>query len=307
MAGRREPGGSVDFAMELPRCPVTRLLLDLPKNMNPSAQGVAVSRVGSAGNMVRWRLEAGGKNCFVLRIDPAEGLDVQRSVTSLRQATTYHVSPSGVDISAQLTLDAGNVPVGRLALEMDPGVQLVSAHCGENSLRWSTVPPVGAGKVPWTLLEFAEPIRAARRIVRVAAMAPVEIGRVWRLPGIRPQGVFWQDGDVTLQILSPLVMEHVAATGARQTRTGPPSSRTAESLEFQCFAADARIDLVVGRSKERLELDSATVVYLTGAEMSGRMTTLVRIGKGEQFEVAAAVKPFWVIELGGDSSRERSG
>ena len=204
-------------------------MLDLPKEMSPVAENIVAAREEVSGEFARWRLEAGGRNRFPLRIVPTRDLDPNRKVNQVRQATTYDVSLSGVNISSQMTLDIPDIPVRRMVLELDPGVRLISARCGETSLSWTNVPPPAQGRRPWAVLEFPEPIRGTGRIVRVGAMASAEVGCVWRLPRLEPREMFWQDGAVAIQVPAPLFVERGRRPAHGRCGSARSRRRTLES------------------------------------------------------------------------------
>ena len=274
----------MDFLWEAPPCPTIQCMLDLPKRSSPIAENVVAIREGVSGETARWRLEAGGRNRFPLRIVPSKDLDSNHKVNRVRQATTYDVSLSGVNIWSQMTLDIPDVPIRRMAIELDPGVRLISAHCGETSLGWIECAPLGQGQQPSAVLEFPEPVRGTGGLFASARWPPRRSAAF----GVCPSSNRGRCSGKTAPRRSKFPRRCWWSTWrrtARQVRVGPlMPPHVGESLEFQCFSPDAHIDLLLARPLAPLQITSATAVELANAEMLGDMTAVARIAEGEQFQ-----------------------
>ncbi|MCR4414962.1 MAG: hypothetical protein NUV77_21295 [Thermoguttaceae bacterium] len=325
LRGRRGASGSIEFDIELPPCPASRLVVELPKHLGPVverlpdipakpttqpldetrgptaprslAESVVVVQETAVpeGNLL-WRIELGGHHRVRLRVAPIEHLDPSRLWNSVRQATVYDISLRGIDVTAQWTIDAHHVALRRLMMELDPGLRLVAARYGEAAVRWSVVGPTGEGRKTLVALELPEPLRGPGRVLRLSALGPVELGRRWRLPEMRPRGVFWQEGTVRLLVPAPLAIEHLAASGARQVGVGPlPAPRTGEAMDLQCFAPAAGVEVVLARPQSPLQWDCGTSVELGGATMSAQIAAYLQVADGEQFQVTADVGRRWSV------------
>ncbi len=325
LRGRRGASGSIEFDVELPPCPLSRLVVELPKHLGPvverlpdvpakpaaqpldEARGPAAPRFSGESAVVvqetavpdgdlLWRIELGGHHRVRLRVVPIEHLDSTRLWDSVRQATVYDLSLRGIDVTAQWTLDVPQVALKRLMMELDPGLRLVAARYGEAAVRWSVVGPTGEGRTTLVALELPEPLRGPGRVLRLSALGPVELGRRWKLPEMRPRGVFWQEGTVRLLVPAPLAIEHLAAAGARQVGAGPlPAPRTGEAVDLQCFAPAAGVEVVLARPQAPLQWDCGTSVELGGATMSAQIAAYLQVADGEQFQVTADVGRRWSV------------
>ena len=114
---------------------------------------------------------------------------------------------------------------------LDPGLQLISARLRRrlDSLVGRAVGrrPGDAGRAD---AARADPRRRARASPQRAGPTLV-VGRPWRLPRIRAEGLFWQEGSITLLTSEPLVADRIAPLGcvqtAHRTALGAPHRRVA--------------------------------------------------------------------------------
>lgn len=298
LRGRRDPGGMLEFEFLLPPCPLTRLLLDLPKDVQPLVEsGVASRQEGDPPGRARWTLELGPQAPLYLRVVPRAQLATAKSVDTVRQATLYEISLRGVDVTAQWTLDIRGLPRGQIGLELDPGLRLSGAWLGEVPLRWSAAGAASADQPSQAWAELPEPIRGPNRVLRLAAMGPVVLGRPWRLPEIRPRDFFWQEGTLRVMVLAPLALGQLSADGARQTATGSLAApRAGESAELQCFGPSAGVRLMLNSTQPQLLWDCGTLVDLGGVELRARVVSQFQVAEGEQFQVAAVVGRRWTVQ-----------
>lgn len=298
LRGRRDNWGVVAFPMELPSCPATQMILELPPQMVPVAEpGVVVQEGGRGGATVTWRVNLGGHERFELRVAPSDQASRRRQMPIVRESLVYDMSSHGAEILAQLQIDVPSEPVRQLALTLDPGVQLITARCGDSPLEWATASIHAAGQSSRVVLEFPEPIRGTGRVLRLGALAPVQTGQRWQLPRIRPEGVFWQEGNATLLVTLPLVVEQLTPLRARQTRTAPlPSPRSGESLDLQYFAPDATAEIVLGEPQSPLGVDTGVALEFGRGEISGKVVASLSVPAGERFHVAADVSRHWIVD-----------
>ena len=186
-------------------------------------RGILVDSHPAGEELRRWEIELGGHNRCRLRIVPAGVAEQQRRLALARQSLIYDLSLRGVEVSVQLKLEAYEEPLRQVTLLMDPQLRLVTALRGDAAVPWSVVSPPGS---PLTRLvvTLPEPIRDGTGVLRLRALAPLAMGKPWRLPRIYPEGMFWQEGDATLLVPGPLVVERLTPVGCRQTGVGPLSA-----------------------------------------------------------------------------------
>ncbi|MHB9045984.1 MAG: hypothetical protein ACYC35_08595 [Pirellulales bacterium] len=295
--GRRNPAGELAFALELPASPVSRLVLILPDSAIPvSDQGVMTELAVAGPGLRRWQLELGGHARVGLRILPPDAVGQRRQATLVRQSLTYDFSPRGVEVSAELRLDSHNAPLGQVAVVVDSPLRLVAARYGESPVPWSAVPSAD-GRTSRIVLELPGSVEGSAGVLRLGAVTPLVTGQRWRLPGIRPEGVFWEEGTATLLMPKSLSLEQLFPIACRQTKAGPlPAPSSGETVELQYFQPDAAVEAVIANRGQELELASATTVDLAAGEASGRLTADLASREGECFELEADVAPRWMID-----------
>ncbi len=147
------------------------------------------------------------------------------------------------------------------------------------------------------MVTLPEPIRDGTGVLRLRALAPLAMGKPWRLPRIYPEGMFWQEGDATLLVPGPLVVERLTPVGCRQTGVGPLSAPQAgQSAQFEYFAPDATVELVLAQRRTALEVQSATATELGNGKMTSRVAADFRTADATQFSLEAQVAPLWTVD-----------
>ncbi len=304
LRGVPDLGGGVRFPWEVPACPSTRLVLDLPQGMTPVAdQGVVIEEGLTGEGLRRWRIELGGHYRVGIRLVPAEIADGRLPSVQVRQATTYEFSPRGATVTAELRIDAPEEPLRRITLLLDAGLRLTTAEYvrareGGSPLPWTVAsPPAGSGGSRATL-EFPEPLQGTGRLVRLQAIVPLTTDGLWRLPGIRPEGMFWQEGGATLSVLAPLVVKELVPIHARQLTkiSSLASPQSGDTLQLQYFAPEATAEVVLTLPEPRLQVDCGTTVEFGVGEATGLTIAQLDMASGEQFQIEADVAKDWVIE-----------
>ena len=247
LAGHRDAADILGFLFEIPRAPANELSLELPEGFTPGVRrGVVVGSEPAGQQMRRWHIELGGNHRFLVRILPAGSSGRRPQLALLRQSTTYDFSLRGLEVSAHWRLQVHNQPLHQVTVLLDSGLQLVSARYGDASLPWSAA-PLADGQGTRVVLALPEPVRDDERVLRLNAVGSPVLDHPWRLPRIRAEGLFWQEGTITLLMPEPLLVNRIVPAGCAQTGTGPLSApRVGEALQFQAFQPDATVERVVG-------------------------------------------------------------
>ena len=297
LAGHRDAADILGFLFEIPSAPANELSLELPEGFTPAVRrGVVVGSEPAGQQMRRWHIELGGHHRFLVRMLPAGSSGRRPQLALLRQATTYDFSLRGLEVSAQWRLQVHNQPLPQVTVLLDPGLQLVSARYGDASLPWSAA-PLADGQGTRVVLTLPEPIRDDERLLRLRAIGPSVLDRPWRLPRIRAEGLFWQEGSITLLTPEPLLINRIVPVGCGQTGTGPLSApRAGEALQFQAFQPDATVELSLVRVRRRSKCWSATAIDLGTEEVAARVAADFRVTEGARLAIAADVAQRWTID-----------
>jgi len=304
LRGRRDPTGAVNFQWEVPPCPATCLVLDLPSGVTLATDhGVVVEEDSGGKGTRRWRIELGRHHRVGIRLLPTGAVGGQLPSTRVRQSTKYYFSLQGLEVRTRLELDVCGQPLRHVALVLDPGLRLVDAVYtkalyGETPLEWTVVSPSPGSQDTRVILEFPERVEGTKRIVEVRALAPLQLDRRWRLPAIRPEGMFWQEGKAALSVPVPLELEQLAATQGRQSSRIDPlaAPRLGETVELQYFTPDAATEIVLSLPEAPLELDSGSIVELSGGEVIARIGAELSVMHGKRYKLEADVARQWIID-----------
>jgi hypothetical protein len=294
LRGERGPHGELVFPFELPHCATNRLVLELPKELVPSAdRGMVEAAMAAAAGRKEWRIELGGSNRSVVRLAPA-GATLQQPPALLRQSVSYEFSPRGVEVTAQLHFDAQGQPPRQLAIELDPRLRLVAARSADRDIPWTAAKSAAGTRV---VLDLPDPVALGGRTVRLSALAALEERTLWPLPQLIVEGVAWLEGTLILVVPKPLVLDRVDTEGCRQLKASPLAAPlSGESLEFQCFRPDAGLEVVLTRPTERLHVDTGSIVEMGVAGISCRAVSEISLRQDEQFTVSADLGPDWFID-----------
>jgi hypothetical protein len=294
LRGTADEEGAIQFQVQLPPCPANRLILDLPDNVACAPDRGLLSRAEPSGaGRVKWRVELGGQVRVRLSIAPPVGPRAASRVQA-RQTTVYDFSLHGVDVGVQLALEIPSQPLKKLTVALDPGLELVAARYGDRPLAWSIL-PVDGRQGNRVELGFPEPVQGSQTI-RLSALAPLSTDQPWRLPRVRPQGVYWQQGAANLLLPQPLVLNRLVCDGWRQSGVGPlPAPRTGESLQMECFSPEGTAEVLLVRRPPRLQVTSGLSLDLGGDEIRARLVADLRVTDGEKFAVTADVEKNWIV------------
>jgi hypothetical protein len=297
LRGERTASGAVGFRIELPGCPMASLTIELPKGLDLiTDQGVATKAAGASGEKTLWILQLGGHNRVNLRVLREETARERRPLTLVRQSLTYEFSARGINLNAQFNLDIHGEPLQRIAVDLDPPLRLVAARYGELEVPWSATSDVET-HMSHVMLELPEPIVGTGRVLQLRAIAPLTSGKHWRLPGLQPEGMSWQEGTATLLIPNSLVLERLTTEGCRQSRVAAvPAPSTGESIEIQYYRPGATIDVLLVQPRERLKVESGALVEVGAHEITSRLAVVLSTSRSERFLAHADVSPAWTVD-----------
>lgn len=297
LRGQPDADGGWRFDLAFPRCPSSELLLDLPAKLRPLALPGVTLRETPQDERSRWRIELGGHHQLPLRILEGTETEPRRRLALVREVLAYDLSLHGLDLAAELHLDIHHEPLREVVLRLDPRLKLIKAQCGEAAIPWSVLPSSDDASAVRVLLPLSEPLQGSGRILRLAAVAPLELDRRWRLPTLHAEGMFWQEGSATLGVRAPLSVKQLLPLSGRQTQTGTLSgARPGESAEIQYFAEEAGVEVVLERSRAQLQIASGTAVQLSGGEIRAQVVVELSTSEGEVFQWETDLGRHWLID-----------
>lgn len=316
LRGARASSGALMFDVQTPACPTTRLQLDLPANVTPVVNHGLVTELTEprAGKNAaddeeldedefdeseprrHWLIELGGRTRTTLSIVTKELLEQRQRYVLLRQAVVYDLTAEALEASFDLNLDIYHEPLRQLTLEMDPALRITSVRLGDTPLTWTIAPGV-AGNKQRVVIEFAEPLSGHERQLRVATLARIERQQTWRLPGLRVEGVVWQEGSLTLQVPEDLELCALTPHAARQTKAvAATAMRTLEQHQFQSLAADAGLEIFVRDRQARIECEEGLTLKWDGPHLTGRLVSQIFARQGAAYQLVGNLPPGWVVD-----------
>lgn len=299
LRGHRDAEDVVGFRWEAPPAPSHCLVLDLPDDVAPAADQGVVTEEGPGGDGTRrWRIEIGGRRQVGLRIAPRNGSREHLPSTRVRQSTEYRFSLKGLDVSSRLELDVHEAPLEHLPLTLDPGLRLVKALYGDRPLRWAFLPAASGEEGTGVVLEFPEPVQGMKRLVQLQALAPLQLDRRWKLPAIRPEGTFWEQGAGVLLVRAPLQLGQLVPIQGEQSSKidSLASPYSGETVELQYFSPDATAEIVLARPEAPLRVDSGAMIEFGGGEVAGQIMADVWVAHGKRFQLKADVGRLWDVD-----------
>ena len=303
LPARRDAEDVLVFPFELPACSVHRLALDLPPGVTPQVEFGVLTSTGQAGEKLPpLGIRVGRPS--TLPASPRAGGRPRRPhrLALVRQSTVYDLSLRGVEVSAQLKIEAYDRPLQQVTLALDPQMQLVAALCGDLAASWSVVSPPGA---PMTrvVVTLPAPIRDGVGLLRLRALSPLVMGQAWRLPRIGPEiaaevgnkAIFWQGGDATLLVPAPLVAERLQPISLSPIgRRSASGARSGESTQWEYFSPDATVEV---RWPTRRDGGScATATELGVQKVTSHVAADFHTTENAVFTLEAQVGQWWTID-----------
>ena len=297
LRGRRDTGGQLKFQFQLPPSLTKKLILTLPDSLQPDFRDGFVSpRVDTKSDQKIWEIDIPGRNRLQMRIVRNAANGVEGRFNLLKQALTYSLSMRGLQLDAELTLGVYREPLKQLVLRLAPELQLVDAKLGAQRIAWATKGQAEEGTLR-TVLSFPQPIIGADRVLRLTAVAPLVSQGPWELPGIEPQGLFWQEGGATLLVAEPLSIVRMQLEGCRQLRTSTlPGKGSGEAVELQYHGPEAKAEVLLSAVPADMAVEALTTFELDDRAINGRMVCDFTVQRSEKFKLQAKVASNWQIE-----------
>ena len=314
-AGQRELDGSVVFALELPPCAATSLEIELPSDSRliashgvvvgpPDSSNDGSSDDNSSNDGGSWRVYPGSTASLELRVVPRVGPQQQQQeqpqqqqqLVLFEQTLTYDLSTRGLKLTSLIELESHQRSLDVLVVDLDPGLQLVAARMGDEPLDWSTGPTQPDGRSRYVVaLPSSRPTSGGT--LRLTALAPAVVDQRWSLPSIHVDGLFWQQGHVSLRVQAPLYVEALSIRDGRQSGIAPlPSPLVGEAIDVQMFRRDAAVELVARAREELIDLRAVASFQMGAAEVVGQWVLDLRAVEAGRFDLEADVIDPWTID-----------
>ncbi len=302
---RAEPTGPgiIQFPLALPPCSVTELTIDAPTALDFSVdRGIANRQPGETTNRSQWTIALGGVRRATLRAVAEGTVRERRPLTLLRQSATYELTRRGVNIAAKMKLDVHGDPLREIVVKLDGSALLVAARYGELQIPFAQTDDSEAGETR-LVMQLPETISGTGRVLQLNAIAPLEVGKRFRLPTVQLDGMAWQEGTATLLIPRELVLTQLDTDGCRQSRMAAlPAPFNGESVEIQFFRPDASVDVVLREPRKRMQVASGALVTLGANDITCRQTVSIDELGSDRRRIEIPVRTPWSIDSVEDMS-----
>lgn len=299
--GSIEESGERLWRFSVPHCPATRLILDLPPDLVPKAEGgviqsrlVSPAASPSTTPTVLWEIEFGGRNDLEVRVVPQAPQQGDSPILG-RESIRYRLSTSGLELRATFQLTTSRPRIDRLRLEFSPGLHLASAHAGDRPLALATQPGPREDTSVEVILD--EPLIGTDCELTVLAYAPLVKDSMWELPRVRPSDVIWQEGAATLEVPDPLSLATIQIREGVENRIEPlPAPENGELRQVQFWSPRGTVVVQLTDPPPLVVADVGTSIRFSEQAATARMVIDLRSRRGDTFEVRGTVAPGWTID-----------
>jgi len=294
--GKVDAAGGIVFELAAPIAAVSEMSFTLPPDREAQLDGATLVSVGkptAAGAKFSIRSLNERRRLRIVGVAEQRRLPV---LTALRQNVDYEYSERGIDVSAQLRIDAVGEPLRRLEIDVDPTLIIVDARLTDRRLTWADV-PVPKSPLKRIAIDFDPPLFGAGRTVLLRALAPAQVGKRQFLPTLRCATLDWRQGTMSLAVASPLLLERVDPTGCVAAAPTPlAGERPGEVVAFTCFDPAATARVLVGRVRDSVEVTSMTTISFDDEALAAAYRAELRVTSGERFMLQAGVPTRWIVD-----------
>jgi hypothetical protein len=287
---------SGEFELEFPECPLGQLVLTLPNELRPRFDS-GVSSAASAGDKeTEWIVLLGGGHRVQVGLMEPEVAGTTARQPAVRQTVTYDVTARGLELTAQFTLDVAPPAVKTIEVLLDPDVRIVRARVGEQDMPWTVAK--GSGDGPSRVeLQLPEAMEGSGRSLRLAGVAPIQRDQSWRLPVVKLANTFWSEGSAALIVHSPLALESLDLTAARQTGVEQlPGDAGGRVYNFQLFDPHAELKVQLAQPRGNVVLRQGVTVDVGAEEIAARLVAEFTAVEESRFVLNASVAQGWIID-----------
>ncbi|MDX1943979.1 MAG: hypothetical protein SFU86_01125 [Pirellulaceae bacterium] len=284
------------FDFVLPAAPISQMRLELPVDCAASGEsGVLVTAGQRTGDYRAWLCELGGRNRAALRVTRGKPAAAPPPVVLVREATTYVVSQSTIDVDVSLDLEVLHRPLRQIMLLVDEALQTTTIQQGSQPLDWTPLPVVGGQRR--LLVELPTPLLGAGHALQISGTAAWAAPGDWRLPRIQLAEGTWQEGRTTISAAAPLALSATPHGGCRQTAYSPASpSRPTDQFQFQSFLPDAHLTIRPSAARPALLETSGLQLQFDSSQVAGTLIAELSAGSGERFEIEGLLPQRWVVD-----------
>lgn len=300
--------GGIEIPWRTPQATIARLILDLPAGKHPQLGGAIIlssrklqpNSDAKTSAMRRWELALNtsvGSTLKIMDVDNQSASD--QPTPAVREFTSYRITSRGLDIETSWQFSE---EVGRrteLVLPLAEGIQLLSASSAKRELSWRTVTESSEGDNR-RIVRIVLPVNAEQQTTKITIQAwhPLVLEKLWRLPKLRPDGVFWVSGKTILEISDELELRDLTGRGCLQVGITKGKSNLRSNLrrDFAVYAPDAEMQVLVAERAAEASVRIGTSLTMAEPDISGRMVTQWESVQGNVHRLSGELAADWIIE-----------
>ncbi len=252
----------VEFDLRVASATVSQLNLDVPTTctLTSSAGYVSKPLPAEKSGWQTWQIELGSHTECQFSITQAP---LQPSLIPLvlsTQNSTYAIGKSELDISVNLNLEVFDAPLQEFSFWVPKNVTIYSITYGsvDFPLSWKESILGVKKKITVTL---PDRLLGRSRPIQIAGITAVEMPLKQNLPQLTLENGTFTDGQLEIQVATPLVLRRFEADGVRQMETS--SNEMRQLLTFDQYKSNASIFVDVAFPKSA---HSARVLTHVNAE-----------------------------------------
>ena len=294
------------FDLQLPACPINRLDLQVPADLElTTSDGVArrvvldedpaaaASGPSAVTDVDVWNLDLGGQNECQLRLRRKSAPSPR---IGLRQSNRYTVAEDGVDLVTNLALDCVEQSIHHLQVELDPALQITQVSHDGRPIPWSAhTTSQSNGRAT---LQFKPPLEGLNRQLRINAVAPPPLANEdWQVPEIRVINVDWQQETASIRVQAPLEVRDLQFQRALQitpNQLGALGNPAPVAVRYLSSAHEVRMRLA--ETPVSFTSQSATRIVTDDSGMQATIELNLRSLSRDLFDVSMQLGSDWEVE-----------
>ena len=301
LQSRNDYRNGIIFDFALPPCLSIELQLDLPDSMVLTASSGLVlldeENVLTEPEIRTWRVLLGHHSDTALTITSDKTLPSSRPSPSIRQATSYIITPQGLETQSRVIFDRADSRLEELLLELETPLRPVEVRYGDQPVVWtmSAISP-DVTEIHIDLSPFTD---EDPQDLQIRSLGPLRENQRWMLPRVRvtSSDIFWMENRCGVSVYPPLRTRNLFSHRAVQVTPRSVFEWSERELYvFQFFQDDAQIELDVVYSTPLVSISSATQLYWSDNEISGTVYLECSVTEGERFTFSCPVSEHWIID-----------
>ena len=215
----------------------------------------------------------------------------------MRENIAYVIGPRGLDLKDKWKLDVPVAEKRELSVPVPSSVHLTAIKADGRNLTWRIVRDPSSS-TDTALIEL--PKTTAKKALQIAldAWQPLVLNLPWRLPRLRPEGVFWSAGHYELSIAADYELVRLEPTECIETGVNAISSGadSPERHSLTAYAPSAAVEISLSQRQPEATIRADSSLSLADPDLKGRLVTQWKLSHGATHQLVGAVAAGWVIE-----------